>query len=61
MTETILVLDPLTPERAAKLRALLPPGFVLTHGTARATIISRRSSQTPTTPSRGRSASLATC
>jgi D-3-phosphoglycerate dehydrogenase len=35
MTETILVLDPLTPERAAKLRALLPPGFVLTHGTAR--------------------------
>jgi D-3-phosphoglycerate dehydrogenase len=35
MTETIVVLDPLTPERAAKLRALLPPGFVLTHGTAR--------------------------
>ena len=35
MTETIVVLDPLTPERADKLRALLPPGFVLTHGTAR--------------------------
>lgn len=35
MPETIVVLDPLTPERAAKLRALLPPGFVLTHGTAR--------------------------
>ena len=35
MPETIVVLDPLTPERAAKLRALLPPGFVLTHGMAR--------------------------
>lgn len=35
MTETIVVLDPLTEERANKLRALLPPGMVLTHGTAR--------------------------
>jgi len=35
MPETIVVLDPLAPERAARLRALLPPGFVLTHGTAR--------------------------
>ncbi len=35
MTETIVVLDPLTPERAERLRALLPPGFVLTHGTER--------------------------
>jgi D-3-phosphoglycerate dehydrogenase len=35
MPETIVVLDPLAPERADKLRALLPPGFVLTHGTAR--------------------------
>jgi phosphoglycerate dehydrogenase-like enzyme len=35
MTETIVVLDLMTPERADKLRALLPPGFVLTHGTAR--------------------------
>ena len=35
MTETIVVLDPLTPETAVKLRALLPPGFVLTHGSAR--------------------------
>lgn len=33
--ETIVVLDLMTPERAAKLRALLPPGFVLIHGTAR--------------------------
>jgi phosphoglycerate dehydrogenase-like enzyme len=33
--QTIVVLDPLAPERADKLRALLPPGFVLTHGTAR--------------------------
>ena len=35
MTETIVVLDMIAPERADKLRALLPPGFVLTHGTAR--------------------------
>ena len=35
MPETIVVLDPLAPERADRLRALLPPGFVLTHGTAR--------------------------
>jgi D-3-phosphoglycerate dehydrogenase len=35
MTETIVVLDPLTEERADRLRALLPPGLVLTHGTAR--------------------------
>lgn len=35
MTQTVVVLDPLTPERAERLRALLPPGFRLTHGTAR--------------------------
>jgi D-3-phosphoglycerate dehydrogenase len=35
MTQTIVVLDLMTPERADKLRELLPPGFVLTHGTAR--------------------------
>ena len=35
MPETIVVLDLMTPERADRLRALLPPGFVLTHGTAR--------------------------
>ncbi len=35
MTETIVLLDMTTPERAEKLRALLPSGFVLTHGTAR--------------------------
>lgn len=35
MSETIVVLDPLAPERAERLRALLPPGFVLTHATAR--------------------------
>jgi D-3-phosphoglycerate dehydrogenase len=35
MPETIVVLDLMAPERADKLRALLPPGFVLTHGTAR--------------------------
>ncbi len=33
--ETIVVLDPITEQTAAKLRTLLPPGFVLTHGTAR--------------------------
>lgn len=35
MPETICLLDMTTPERADRLRALLPPGFVLTHGTAR--------------------------
>jgi phosphoglycerate dehydrogenase-like enzyme len=35
MTETIVLLDMTSPDRAEKLRALLPPGFVLTHGTAR--------------------------
>lgn len=35
MTETIVLLDMTAPERADKLRAFLPPGFVLTHGTAR--------------------------
>lgn len=35
MTETIVVLDPLTEQTAEKLRALLPPGFMLTHGRAR--------------------------
>ncbi len=35
MTETIVVLDPLTETSADRLRALLPPGLVLTHGRAR--------------------------
>jgi phosphoglycerate dehydrogenase-like enzyme len=35
MTETIVLLDMTAPERADRLRALLPEGFVLTHGTAR--------------------------
>jgi D-3-phosphoglycerate dehydrogenase len=35
MPETIVLLDMTSPDRAKKLRALLPPGFVLTHGTAR--------------------------
>ena len=35
MSETIVVLDPISEERAQKLRALLPPGFTLTHGRAR--------------------------
>jgi len=35
MSETIVLLDLTTPERADRLRSLLPPGFVLTHGTAR--------------------------
>jgi D-3-phosphoglycerate dehydrogenase len=35
MPESIVVLDLMTPERADRLRALLPPGFVLSHGTAR--------------------------
>ena len=34
MLKTIVVLDILSAESAAKLRALLPPGFVLTHGKA---------------------------
>lgn len=35
MPETVVVLDPIPAPTAAKLRALLPPGLVLTHGTAR--------------------------
>ncbi len=35
MAHTIVVLDPLSPERAERLRALLPAGFVLTHATER--------------------------
>ena len=35
MAETVVVLDPLTPATADRLRALLPPGFVLAHGSAR--------------------------
>ena len=35
MTETIVVLDALAPKTAERLRGLLPPGFVLTHGTER--------------------------
>lgn len=35
MTQRIVVLDMIAPERAEKLRALLPAGFELTHGTAR--------------------------
>lgn len=35
MPETIVLLDMTTPQRAERLRALLPPGFVLTHGTER--------------------------
>ena len=35
MTQTIVLLDLTAPERADRLRKLLPPGFVLTHGTAR--------------------------
>ncbi|MGX5732920.1 2-hydroxyacid dehydrogenase [Bosea thiooxidans] len=35
MPETIVLLDMTSPERADRLRALLPPGFVLIHGTAR--------------------------
>ncbi len=35
MPQTIVVLDPITEATAAKLRALLPEGFALTHGTAR--------------------------
>jgi phosphoglycerate dehydrogenase-like enzyme len=35
MPETIVLLDMTTPDRADRLRAFLPEGFVLTHGTAR--------------------------
>src|SRR5215207_7178360 len=35
MNETVVVLDPISEERAAKLRALLPPGLILTHGIRR--------------------------
>lgn len=35
MPFTIVVLDPISPLTASRLRALLPPGHVLTHGTAR--------------------------
>lgn len=35
MTETVVVLDPLSEDSVVRLRALLPPGLVLTHGTAR--------------------------
>lgn len=35
MTHTIVLLDLTAPERAERLRRLLPPGFTLTHGTAR--------------------------
>jgi phosphoglycerate dehydrogenase-like enzyme len=35
MTHTVVLLDPTSPERAERLRKLLPPDFVLTHGTAR--------------------------
>ena len=35
MTETVVVLDPITPQTADRMRALLPAGLRLTHGTAR--------------------------
>ena len=35
MTETIVVLDPIQPATADRMRALLPPGMVMTHGAAR--------------------------
>lgn len=35
MTETVVVLDMMAPARADRLRALLPEGMVLTHGTER--------------------------
>src|SRR5215831_3502474 len=35
MTEKIVVLDVIAPARADKLRALLPPGMILSHGTER--------------------------
>ncbi|RZM34789.1 MAG: 3-phosphoglycerate dehydrogenase [Sphingomonas sp.] len=35
MTETVVVLDPIPPATAERLRALLPPELVMTHGTSR--------------------------
>src|ERR1044072_10058979 len=35
MAHTVVLLDLTSPERAEHLRRLLPPEFVLTHGTAR--------------------------
>lgn len=35
MTETVAILDPIAPQTAERLRALLPPGLVLTHATDR--------------------------
>ena len=35
MTETVVVLDPISAQTAERMRALLPPGLRLTHGTAR--------------------------
>ncbi len=35
MTETVVVLDPITEQTAARLRALLPPGLALTHSSGR--------------------------
>jgi phosphoglycerate dehydrogenase-like enzyme len=35
MAHTVVLLDLTSPERAEHLKRLLPPGFVLTHGTAR--------------------------
>jgi D-3-phosphoglycerate dehydrogenase len=35
MTETIVVLDPITEQRADEIRAFLPPGMALTHGRER--------------------------
>lgn len=35
MSETIVILDPITADRAERLRSLLPPGMVLTHANAR--------------------------
>jgi phosphoglycerate dehydrogenase-like enzyme len=35
MSETIVILDPITADRAERLRSLLPPGMILTHANAR--------------------------
>jgi phosphoglycerate dehydrogenase-like enzyme len=35
MTETVVVLDPISPQTAERMRALLPPGLQMTHSTAR--------------------------
>ena len=35
MTETVVVLDPISAQTADRMRALLPPGLQLTHSTAR--------------------------